>query len=207
MPQYRIRYGRPVGVLIATTSRRDILTRSRKGYPRSSFSRATPDRHLRTRRKCTNSLKALSDRPEIDTLRRFLKNVLNQRRGELEFVVLFGSMARGDWSRGSDYDVFIGLRIDDQKRLLDRMGDYDALIDGNIEVFPYGQSEWKRMFEDRSAFFLEALHHGVVLFDRGAFADMRALFQRWVEADLVKRSSHGWQIRWDVSPEQTERSA
>jgi hypothetical protein len=33
-------------------------------------------------------------------------------------------MARGDWSRGSDYDVLIGLCGDDEQRLLDRMAEF-----------------------------------------------------------------------------------
>ena len=58
-------------------------------------------------------LNALSDRPEIDRLWRFLERLLATRSEDVEFVVLFGSMARGNWSRGSDYDVLVGLRIAD----------------------------------------------------------------------------------------------
>ena len=52
----------------------------------------------------------LSDRPEGDKLEQLLHALLGQQGDELAFVVLFGSMARGDWSLGSDYDVLIGLR-------------------------------------------------------------------------------------------------
>ena len=65
-------------------------------------------------------LQALSDRPEAEKFAAFLDALLAQRSAELEFIVLFGSMARGDWSRGSDYDVLIGLCGEDGKRLLDR---------------------------------------------------------------------------------------
>jgi hypothetical protein len=40
-------------------------------------------------------LKTLSDRPDIDKLACFIDSLLDQRRNELEFIVLFGSMARG----------------------------------------------------------------------------------------------------------------
>ncbi|MBI5571087.1 MAG: nucleotidyltransferase domain-containing protein [Desulfomonile tiedjei] len=139
-------------------------------------------------------LKALSDRPEVEKLERFLERLLEQRGEELEFVVLFGSMARGDWSRGSDYDVMIGLRADDGKRLIDRMEELSPLVEGNIEVFPYSRSEWRRMFDEFHSLLLEALEYGVVLWDRGAFAEMRDVFHQWRESGLVTPWRSGWQI-------------
>lgn len=139
-------------------------------------------------------LKALSDRPEVEKLERFLERLLEKRGEELEFVVLFGSMARGDWSRGSDYDILIGLRGDDGKRLIDRMGEISSLVEGNIEAFPYSRSEWQRMFEEFHSLFLEALEHGAVLWDRGGFAEMRGVFRRWRESGLVAPWGAGWKI-------------
>lgn len=147
------------------------------------------------RRRCVGLLKALSDRPEVERLERFLKRLLEGRSEELEFVVLFGSMARGDWSRGSDYDILIGLRGDDGKRLIDRMGEFSPLVDGNIEVFPYSRSEWWRMFEEFHSLLLEALEHGMVLWDRGAFAEMRSIFRQWRERGLVIP----WRVGWKIS--------
>jgi len=43
-------------------------------------------------------LKGLSDLPNVEKLERFLERLLERRGEELEFVVLFGSMAGGDWS-------------------------------------------------------------------------------------------------------------
>ncbi|MFQ5827570.1 MAG: nucleotidyltransferase domain-containing protein [Candidatus Methylomirabilia bacterium] len=62
-------------------------------------------------------------------MERFLRHLLDRRGEELEFVVLFGSMARGDWSRGSDYDIFVGLRGEDEKRLIDRMFEFSPLVE------------------------------------------------------------------------------
>lgn len=146
------------------------------------------------RRRSIGLLKALSDRPEVEKLERFLERLLEQRGEELEFVVLFGSMARGDWSRGSDYDVMIGLRADDGKRLIDRMEELSPLVEGNIEVFPYSRSEWRRMFDEFHSLLLEALEYGVVLWDRGAFAEMRDVFHQWRESGLVTPWRSGWQI-------------
>jgi hypothetical protein len=124
----------------------------------------------------------------------FVNAVLAQRSAALEFIVLFGSMARGDWSRGSDYDVLIGLCGDDNKRLLDRMAEFTPAARIALDVFPYSRSEWQRMFADRHLLLLEALAYGVVLWDQGAFATMRATFHQWRQQGQVQRWLCGWKI-------------
>lgn len=139
-------------------------------------------------------LPTLSDRPEAEKFAAFLDGLLAQRSAELEFIVLFGSMARGDWSRGSDYDVLIGLCGDDNKRLLDRMAEFAPSRGVAIDVFPYSRSEWQRMFQEYHPLLLEALEHGVVLWDRGAFAEMRATFHQWRQHGQVQPWRSGWKI-------------
>src|SRR5438874_11598713 len=73
---------------------------------------------------------ALSDRPDIGRLRHYVEMALAARGEEIEFIVLYGSMARGNWSIGSDFDLLIGLRIDDGKRFLDRVYEYEQLAPG-----------------------------------------------------------------------------
>jgi predicted nucleotidyltransferase len=126
-------------------------------------------------------------------LERFLEGLLEQKGEDLEFVVLFGSMARGDWSVGSDYDLLIGLSRDDGKRFIDRLEDFSTR-EGRIEVFPYGRSEWQRMFEGFHPLLLEALEYGVVLWDRGAFAPMQECFRRWRQEGRVSPWRYGWKI-------------
>ena len=139
-------------------------------------------------------LSALSDRPHLDDLEGFLTRLLARRADEVEFVVLFGSMARGNWSWSSDYDVLVGLRAADGKRLTDRIGELESLVDGNIQVFPYDRPAWERMFEGFHPLLLEALDHGVILFDRGGFAAMRDVFGRWRADGVVTPLGTGWRI-------------
>lgn len=108
-------------------------------------------------------------------------------------LVLFGSMARGDWSGGSDYDLLIGLTYDDGKRFIDRLEDFSPQ-EGNIEVFPYSLSEWQQMFAEYHTLFLEALAHGIVLWDRGAFSRMRKTFEEWLQSGKVTP----WRNRWKI---------
>lgn len=139
-------------------------------------------------------LNALSDRPEVEKLERSVQRLMDRRGQDVEFVVLFGSMARGDWSWGSDYDILVGLRGDDGKRLIDRMYEFSLLVEGNLEVFPYGRSEWQRMFEEFHPLLLEAFEYGVALWDRGAFGEMRGKFSHWRQTGLVAPWKSGWKI-------------
>jgi predicted nucleotidyltransferase len=139
-------------------------------------------------------LSALSDRPNVHQLERFLARRLATRGEEIEFVVLFGSMARGNWSWESDYDLLIGLRGADGKRLTDRIGELEALAEGDLQLFPYDRPAWERMFARFHLLLLEALDHGIVLFDRGAFAAMRATFRDRLARGVVERLDGGWRV-------------
>lgn len=76
-------------------------------------------------------LERLSDRPDFPAFKAFVERVLKEKSGELEFMVLFGSMARGNWSYASDYDVLIGLSIEDGRRFIDRIYEYGPLAELN----------------------------------------------------------------------------
>jgi predicted nucleotidyltransferase len=135
----------------------------------------------------------------VDALSRYVDQLLAQRGDEIDFVVLFGSRARGDWSAHSDYDVLVGLGVDDGQRLIDRMPAFSPREPFNVEIFPYSRSEWRRMFEEDHALLLEALRDGVVLWDRGAFAAMREQFRRWERTGRLEPWRNGWKIAGPAS--------
>lgn len=136
----------------------------------------------------------LSDRPEVEKLEHFLERFLSAYGEEVEFIVLFGSMARGDWGPGSDYDLLIGLRGEDNRRWVDRVYEFSLIAPGRVEIFPYSREEWQRMFASFHPLLLEALDQGVVLLDRGSFAAMREVFQEWRTQDILRPFRFGWQI-------------
>jgi predicted nucleotidyltransferase len=135
----------------------------------------------------------LSDRPDIERFRHYIEAVLAQRSEEIEFIVLYGSMARGNWSRGSDFDLLIGLRGEDGKRFLDRISEYDRIAPGPIEPFVYSEHEWQSMWQDFHLTFLEAADYGIPLFDRGAWAQIRGDFARYLRTAVIERRPGGWQ--------------
>lgn len=128
------------------------------------------------------------------SLKRFVERVLKERGEEVAFIVLFGSRARGDWSEDSDYDVLIGLKVDDGKRLPDRIYEFSLLAQGPIEPFVYSKSEIERMKKGFHFTLLEALADGIVLYDDRTFGRMREEFKGWLERGLLVRTKGGWRI-------------
>ena len=137
----------------------------------------------------------LSNRPHVEKLWGFVDRVLKQKGDEIEFIVLYGSVAKGNLSVGSDYDILIGLCIDDGKRFIDRLYDYSLLTSAPIDIFAYSQSELDLMFKDFHLALLESLNHGVVLFDRGRWAKMREQFEEWKTSGVIEQMPLGWRIK------------
>jgi len=141
-----------------------------------------------------NLPKRLSQHPEFDNLKAFVERLVRERGDEIAFVVVFGSAAKGNWTVQSDIDVFVGLNRDDGLRLVDRIGQFAELAQGNLEIFPYARSQWRRMFETFNPILLDALEDGIILVDDGEFAAMRETFRRWRAQGLVSRTEVGWRI-------------
>ncbi len=84
---------------------------------------------------------------------------------EIERVVLFGSLARGDAAPGSDADLLVVLSHSDLP-FLERIPRYlpdDAGI--GVDVFPYTRAELEAQLA-ASPGWRAALAEGIVLFDR-----------------------------------------
>ncbi|MCS7252267.1 MAG: nucleotidyltransferase domain-containing protein [Thermoflexus sp.] len=103
-----------------------------------------------------------------EALTRFLEELTAwyPRFPEVEAVVLFGSLAKGMFSVGSDVDLLLILR---ESRLAfpDRMAVYlpdHAPVD--VQVFPYTVSE----IREGQPFACEALSYGKVLWQRPGFS-------------------------------------
>jgi predicted nucleotidyltransferase len=162
--------------------------------PLTSFLNTMHGRLCAMLNSLSNLPETLLAHPEAENLKKFVERVLSERGDEIAFIVVFGSAAKGNWTVRSDLDVFIGLSVDDGLRLIDRIGQFADLAEGNLEVFPYARSEWKRMFDSLHPLLLEVLEDGIVLFDKGDFAAMREIFRKWRSDGLVIRNQFGWRI-------------
>lgn len=144
---------------------------------------------------CYDTLEKLSNRPRFEAFRRTIERIVAERGDEVAFLVLFGSMAKGTWLPCSDYDLLIGLKEDDGKRFIDRIGEFQRLLYTDADVFPYSRSEWQKMFADFHLLMLEALDSGIVLVDDGSFAQMRAQFEGLLREGVIQRRQRGWKLK------------
>lgn len=87
---------------------------------------------------------------------------------DVNAAILYGSMARGDFNLGSDIDILI---ISDAlpAHPLKRMELLYSIINGGIEPKGYTISEIQNMLNKNNAMLVDALAHGVVLWDDGTW--------------------------------------
>ena len=150
-------------------------------------------------------------------LQRFCELLLKHYRESLVGVLLFGSVARGDWNESSDMDLMIVLdrlvegrrgtlrEILKVKSDLRGMREYkEAVAKGffpSIEVYPLGMDEATRF----RRMYLDALTEGIVLFEKDEFLHgLKDSFRKRLRELGSKRidmpgTGHYWMIA-DVRP-------
>jgi predicted nucleotidyltransferase len=81
-------------------------------------------------------------------------------------IILFGSLAKGDYHELSDIDMLVIKKT--KKRFLERIGDVLMLNDTDmcLECFVYTPEEFAKMIEEENPFIEEALKSGVVLYEK-----------------------------------------
>jgi len=98
----------------------------------------------------------------IDKLRVAARQIKAQHP-EVERVLLFGSLARGQAVPGSDADLLIVLSAADES-FIERIPRYlPARAPIGVDVFPYTQQEIDRMLVEGNPFIRRALDEGVPL--------------------------------------------
>lgn len=106
------------------------------------------------------------DGPEvIQKLRERAENLLAQN-ARVHSVILFGSLARGNYTARSDADLCIILKEDHRERPMDRIPEFvDKFLGAGVpvDVLVYTRSEIEQMQNEKRRFVTEALAEGVVL--------------------------------------------
>ncbi len=80
-------------------------------------------------------------------------------------VVLFGSLARGTATPGSDADLLVVLRAD-ERRMLDRIPEFTKPFESpglSVQALPWTEAELQHRRERDDPFAREVLETGVVL--------------------------------------------
>lgn len=101
----------------------------------------------------------------FEQLRQAVKKLADEFQ-EIEQIVLFGSLARGDAVPGSDADLLIILSESDLQ-FLGRIPRYTPSYCGiGVEVFPYTSAEAQKMLTENNHLIKRALAEGIELFRR-----------------------------------------
>lgn len=101
----------------------------------------------------------------IQKLKREVERMLRDL-DEVQEVILFGSLARGDEGIYSDADILIILDSSPYERYFDRIPEYAARFvkfDVPVEVFPYTRAEIHEMKRNGNLFITSMLAEGISL--------------------------------------------
>jgi UTP:GlnB (protein PII) uridylyltransferase len=106
------------------------------------------------------------NRPEILNRLQSAVKELTRRHPEIEQVVLFGSLARGEAVPGSDADLLLVLR-ESREPFLERSARYrPAEVGIGLDLIVYTQQELAELQAQGNALVAQALKEGRVLFAR-----------------------------------------
>ncbi|NJF25984.1 nucleotidyltransferase domain-containing protein [Thermococcus sp. Bubb.Bath] len=123
--------------------------------------------------------------PEIE---RFVGRIVDYFNGDVT-IILFGSRARGDYNRASDYDLIVisgklsGNFLTRTKPLYELN---EELLD--VDILAYTPSEFLKALENLSPSALDAMKEGIVLHDNGFYRTARRKFEELKKKGLRKET-------------------
>ncbi len=103
---------------------------------------------------------------ESETLKEFVKRVKEKHGGRIEKIVLFGSYARGDYTRESDIDVLVVTAEDSfkmQRMLSEIVTDILLETEEYVSVKVLSVEEYDFQERINSGFFRSVSKEGVVI--------------------------------------------
>ena len=136
--------------------------------------------------------KKLKSHPKLEHLKIFLIRFLEQYSAE--FIVLFGSSAKGNFNYRSDLDLLIvsnSLGDDYFKRLYK----LQIINPGGIDFFIYSSKEFEKMIQNYHLIALEALSSGIIIHDKGKGKEYKNYIDNLIRDNKIKKIERGWKIK------------
>ncbi|WP_297506119.1 nucleotidyltransferase domain-containing protein [Thermococcus sp.] len=128
--------------------------------------------------------------PELE---RFVRRIVNYFSGDVT-VILFGSRARGDYNRASDYDLIVISRKMSGNFLARTKPLYELNEDFlPVDILAYTPAEFLKALENLSPSALDAIKEGIVLHDNGFYEVARRHFEELKRKGM--RKERYWVIR------------
>ncbi|TXT59735.1 MAG: putative Nucleotidyltransferase [Promethearchaeota archaeon] len=143
------------------------------------------------KKKLNKITELLKNHLKRDKLIEFLKKFYSKYQAE--FIILFGSSAKGYFNYRSDIDLLIvSDSIEgDYFEKLRKM--YDISSDG-IDFFVYNIDKFDEMVKEFHPITLEALYNGILLYDKGMGKKYKKRVKKLLENDTIRRSKNSWTI-------------
>lgn len=137
--------------------------------------------------------------PFLKTIRRFCARSLRSLGRRLRSMVLFGSVARGDWDRDSDIDILLVVE-DLPENAFDRDAEILPLVRGlphPITLVCYRPEE----LAQTPLLFLDVAVDGIILYDTGFIRGKIEGVRRRLEELGSKRVGDKSELTWILKPE------
>jgi len=145
--------------------------------------------------KILNNLTILENKlkgyKKIYRIRQFLKKLLEKY--DIEFVILFGSIAKNNWNYRSDIDLLIVSNSIKGDYLL-RLRKMQQISPRGIDFFIYTLEEYEKMLNEFRLMAIEPLSTGILIYDKGLGAKFIEKVKNWIKVGKITKVKNGWKI-------------
>lgn len=124
----------------------------------------------------------------VDLQKERINNLIESLNFEPRCIVLFGSLAKGNYSESSDIDLLIVA--ESNLNWFDR----HRGIENGMDVFIYTPDEIEKMLSMDNGFILDTLEDGTALYDDGYWKRMKKKFSDRKKSGIIKKIKNGWKI-------------
>lgn len=139
-------------------------------------------------------LERLRELPRFSSLKSFVDAILKQKGDRILSIILFGSMAKGNYTKYSDYDLLI-IVSHEELSFKDRLYEYSLPSNGWVEALAYTQEEVKSMLRAFHPLILDSLKDGLVIYDKGFWSNLKDAFHKLLEKGKLVPKKRGWIIK------------
>jgi len=130
--------------------------------------------------------------PKRNNLEVFLESLI--REHSVVAIVLFGSVATGEYDIHSDFDLVI-VSDDMGSNWMERNQAAQRISPGLINSFVLTTAEFNELFEQMHLLILDAIDQGKVILDtNGIIERARSRLNKWKEKGYLRRETNGWTI-------------
>ncbi len=136
--------------------------------------------------------KSLDMKPYEHQIEEYVKTLIENINGSIT-IVLYGSIARGDYNIGSDADILI-ISDDLPTHPLKRSELLFSLNNTNAPIEPKGYTnrEFSKLIKKLNPTALDSLYEGIVLVDAGNWDDFKKEFNQVREEFELEKTRRGW---------------